>query len=123
LGQIQTVLFGYRFFYFEGREMAELKTGGRLKSAVCAGEIMVVSAPAGDIDLTCGGVAMLDSASDAPAGVEIHPDHAVGLAIGKRYINEEETLEVLCVKNGDGGLAVAGQLLLQKDTKKLPKTD
>ena len=37
--------------------------------------------------------------------------------------NEEETLEVLCVKNGDGGLAVAGQLLLQKDTKKLPKTD
>ncbi len=44
--------------------MAELKTGGRFKSAVCTAEIMVVSAPAGDVDLTCGGVAMLDSASD-----------------------------------------------------------
>ena len=103
--------------------MAELKTGGRFKSAVCTAEIMVVSAPAGHVDLTCGGVAMLDSASDAATGGEIHLDHAVGVAIGKRYINEEETLEVLCVKNGDGGLAVAGQLLLQKDTKKLPKTD
>lgn len=102
--------------------MAELKTGARLKSAVCAGEVMVVSAPAGDIEITCGGVAMIDSAGEASGGA-IHPDHAVGIAIGKRYINEEETLEVLCVKNGDGSIAVAGELLLQKDTKKLPKTD
>jgi hypothetical protein len=123
LGQIQPRFFITDCFYFEGRKMAELKTGGRFKSAVCTAEIMVVSAPAGEVDLTCGGVAMLDSASDAATGGEIHLDHAVGVAIGKRYINEEETLEVLCVKNGDGGLAIAGQLLLQKDTKKLPKTD
>ncbi len=103
--------------------MAELKTGGRFKSAVCTAEIMVVSAPSGDVNLTCGGVVMVESASGAVTGGEIHPDHSVGVAIGKRYINEEQTLEVLCVKNGDGGLAVAGQLLLQKDTKKLPKTD
>ena len=32
-------------------------------------------------------------------------------------------LEVLCVKAGEGSLAVDGNLLLQKDTKKLPKTD
>jgi hypothetical protein len=116
-------LFIKNSYYFEGREMAELKTGGRFKSAVCTAEIMVVSAPSGDVNLTCGGVVMVESASGAVNGGEIHPDHAVGVAIGKRYINEEETLEVLCVKNGDGGLAVAGQLLLQKDTKKLPKTD
>jgi hypothetical protein len=43
--------------------------------------------------------------------------------MGKRYIDEAETLEVLCVKSGDGSLAANGALLLQKDTKKLPKTD
>ena len=57
-----------------------------------------------------------------PTG-EVHPDHAVGVAMGKRYIDEAETLEVLCVKSGDGSLAANGTLLLQKDTKKLPKTD
>ena len=48
---------------------------------------------------------------------------AVGIVIGKRYINEDESLEVLCVKAGDGSLALNGNLLLQKDTKALPKTD
>ena len=50
-------------------------------------------------------------------------NHAVGVVMGKRYIDEAETLEVLCVKAGDGSLAANGTLLLQKDTKKLPKTD
>ena len=103
--------------------MPTLKTGARLKSAVCDGEIMVVAAPSGDVDLTCGGAPMIDASSGESAGGEIHPDHAVGIAMGKRYINEAETLEVLCVKAGDGGLAADGALLLQKDTKKLPKTD
>ena len=102
--------------------MAELKTGARMKSAVCDGEIMVVTTPGGDINLTCGGAPMVDSGTDAEK-VAINPDHAVGIVIGKRYINEDETLEVLCVKAGEGSLAVDGNLLLQKDTKKLPKTD
>ncbi len=102
--------------------MAELKTGARLKSAVCDGEIMVVTTPGGDINLTCGGAPMVDSGADVEK-VDINPDHAVGIVIGKRYINADETLEVLCVKAGEGSLAVNGDLLLQKDTKKLPKTD
>ena len=103
--------------------MPTLKTGSRLKSAVCAGEIMVVVASADDVDLTCGGVAMLEATADVPEGGEVHPDHAVGIAMGKRYITEDESVEVLCVKAGDGSLAVDGQLMLQKDTKQLPKTD
>ena len=103
--------------------MPTLKTGGRFKSAVCAGEIMVVAAFSDDVELTCGGVAMVEAGSDAPEGAEVHPDHAVGIAMGKRYITADETLEVLCVKAGDGSLAVNGDLLLQKDTKQLPKTD
>lgn len=103
--------------------MAELKTGGRFKSAVCDGEVMVISAPADDLELTCGGSAMVAAGGDTADGAEIDPDHAVGIAMGKRYINAEETLELLCVKAGDGSLAVNGELLLLKDTKQLPKTD
>ena len=66
---------------------------------------------------------MVEAGADAPAGAEVHPDHAVCVAMGKRYITADETLEVLCVKAGDGSLAVNGDLLLQKDTKQLPKTD
>ncbi len=98
-----------------------LKSGARLKSAVCDGEVMIVKAPGGDLELTCGGVPM---ATSAPAERQpVHPDHAVGIRIGKRYISEDGELEVLCVKAGEGGLAASGQLLLQKDTRQLPKTD
>jgi len=83
----------------------------------------VVSAPAGDITLTCGGVPMVDSPREAAERAAIDPDHAVGIRIGKRYISEDGGLELLCVKSGDGGLAADGALLLQKDTKQLPKTD
>jgi len=102
--------------------MAILKTGARLKSCVCDGEVMVVSAPDTDIEITCGGTAMADPAEASKSG-EVNPDHAVGIAIGKRYVSEAGDVELLCVKAGDGGLAVNGALLLQKDTKKLPKTD
>ncbi len=107
--------------------MAVLKTGARLKSAVCEGEVMVVSAPDADTTLTCGGIVMVDAASDAGDRTgdraAVDPDHAVGIRIGKRYISEDGTLELLCVKSGEGGLAADGKLLLQKDTKQLPKTD
>jgi hypothetical protein len=102
--------------------MPELKSGSRLKSAVCEGEVMVVSAPPADVEITCGGTAMFASGGEGVAA-EIDPEQAVGIAIGKRYITEDESLEVLCVKAGQGSLAVDGALLLQKDTKKLPKTD
>lgn len=100
----------------------QLKTGARLKSAVCDGEVMVVKAPAGEVELTCGGVPMVEGA--APAQRQpVDPEHAVGIRIGKRYITEDGNLEILCVKAGEGGLAANGQLLLQKDTRQLPKTD
>jgi len=102
--------------------MAELKTGARLKSAVCDGEIMVVMASDTNVEVTCGGVAMVAAGTDVERGA-IDAEHAVGIVIGKRYIDAAESLEVLCVKAGEGGLAVNGDLLLLKDTKKLPKTD
>ena len=105
--------------------MAVLKVGGRLKSSTCDGEVMVVVAPSDDTTLTCGGEPMVDSAIDSAdiSRTEPHADHAVGIAIGKRYVTEAGDVELLCVKAGAGSLAVNGALMLLKDTKQLPKTD
>ena len=46
-----------------------------------------------------------------------------GCLIGKRYVNQEESVEVLCVKSGDGSLYYDGEELMTKDTKKLPSSD
>ena len=54
---------------------------------------MVVAVPSGDAGSTCGGEPMIDASSGESAGGDIHPDHAVGIAMGKRYINEAETLK------------------------------
>ncbi len=100
--------------------MATLSAGKRLKSAVCSTEVMVIAAPDGDVDLTCGGSSM---AEDATGDGAVDSEHADGTAIGKRYVNEDGSLEVLCVKAGDGSLAIGGAALALKDAKKLPKTD
>lgn len=100
--------------------MAMLAAGKRLKSAVCTTEIMVIAAPDGEVDLCCGGAAMSEGGGD---GGTAAADLANGSAIGKRYVNEDGSLEVLCVKAGDGSLSVGSVALAVKDAKKLPKTD
>ena len=100
--------------------MATLAAGKRLKSAVCMTEIMVIAAPDGDVDLRCGGAPMDEEGDGAGA-----PDarFAAGSVIGKRYVNGDGSLEVLCIKPGDGSLSVGDGKLAVKDAKKLPKTD
>ena len=100
--------------------MASLAAGKRLKSAVCTTEIMVIAAPDGDVELCCGGAPMREGDGN---GAALDPDFADGTAIGKRYVNDDGSLEVLCVKAGDGSLAVGDEALAVKDAKKLPKTD
>lgn len=100
--------------------MTTLSAGKRLKSAVCSTEIMVIAAPDGDVEITCGGSPMGDGATNGGA---VDPSHADGTAIGKRYVNADGSLEVLCVKAGEGSLAADGDALAVKDAKKLPKTD
>ncbi len=101
--------------------MPSLTTGQRLKSTVCSTEIMVISAPDADLDLTCGGAPMGENAENK--GGPINPDFANGTTIGKRYVTEDGELELLCVKPGDGSLAVNSTELKIKESKKLPKTD
>ena len=99
-----------------------LKPGTRLRSAVCATEVIVVRAPADDVELSCGGAPLVPIGTDAPAG-ELDPAHSGGTRLGKRYADEELGLEVLCTKPGDGSLSVGGTALPEKDAKPLPASD
>jgi len=97
-----------------------LKPGSRLKSVVCEAEVMVVKC-ASDADLTCGGSVMTADGTQSPEAANADQMH--GCVIGKRYVNQAESIEVLCVKSGDGSLYFDAEELMTKDTKKLPSTD
>ncbi|MFQ5698832.1 MAG: hypothetical protein ACE5IL_11180 [Myxococcota bacterium] len=103
--------------------MAQLKTGSRLRSAVCATEVMIVAAPAGEVELQCGGAAMVDVGATPPPGGSVAADAAGGTQLGKRYVNEAGDLEVLCTKPGEGSLAANGEPLRLKEAKPLPSSD
>ena len=104
--------------------MPRLKVGTRLKSAVCAAEVMVVAAPADrDVELSCGGAPMVAQGGAAPSGVAMDPAASGGTALGKRYVNADGSLELLCVKPGKGSLASSGAPLTLKEAKQLPSSD
>ena len=103
--------------------MARLKTGSRIKSAVCSTEAMVIAAPDANVEVSCGGVAVIEIGAEPPEGASINPDAAKGTALGKRYVNEAGDLELLCTKPGDGSLGIGGTLLSTKDAKPLPSSD
>jgi hypothetical protein len=100
-----------------------IKPGTRLYSAVCSAEFIVTKAPAGEVDLTIGGVAPLESSDGRDGSSEIEGEHGGGALMGKRYVDADDSLEVLCTKAGDGVPAIAGTLLVLKDTKPLPASD
>ena len=102
--------------------MAVLKAGARFKSAVCDTQVMVIKAPAGELELMCGGAAMLAPTAAAPAGAALHAG-GEGSLIGKRYVNADESVELLCTKGGAGALALGGTPLEVKQAKQLPSSD
>lgn len=96
-----------------------MKPGTKLKSAVCETEVMVIRAAAGTV--ACGGAPM---AEDRPAErADVDPAFAEGTKIGKRYVDEAGTIELLCVKAGTGSLSLDGVALRAKDAKPLPSSD
>ena len=100
----------------------ELKAGTRIRSSVCATELMVIQCPDGDLDLRCGGAAVI-ALGEEPAGGAVDPGHKDGTQIGKRYVNEAGDLELLCTKPGEGSLAVGDVKLALKEAKPLPSSD
>lgn len=102
--------------------MPELKPGARLKSAVCTTEAIVVKAPAGNVEVTCGGWPMVD-AKETPDKKEPKGGLDSGSALGKRYVNADESLEILCTKAGSGTIGLGDEPLGLKEAKPLPASD
>lgn len=100
----------------------KLRVGQALASAVDTTNVIVTRVPDGDVDLTCGGAPMIPKGGAAP---EATADPALmgGSLIGKRYVDADETLEVLCTKPGEGTLALDGTPLVTAEAKALPSSD
>ena len=101
----------------------ELKPGSRWRSAVCSTEGVVVRPPKTAATLSCGGHPMVRHGETAPEGLTLSPDAAEPSLIGKRYVDEESGLELLCNKGGAGAIALNGRTLTIRETKKLPSSD
>lgn len=103
--------------------MATLKAGAKLKSAVCDTQLMVIKAPAGEHDLRCAGVPMVVGNDPVPTGATGDTTLMAGTLIGKRYVNTDESLELLCTKGGQGSLTLGAVALEIKQAKQLPSSD
>jgi len=99
----------------------ELKPGTKLRSDVCETQVIVVRAPAGAVELGCGGAPLIAADAD-PAGT-LDPDLSDGSLIGKRYADEDLGLELLCTRGGAGTLTANGVTLAIKGAKPLPSSD
>ncbi|MCX4094678.1 hypothetical protein [Nocardia sp. alder85J] len=99
-----------------------LRPGEQLASTVCTTRVVVVRAPAGAaLDISCGGAPM-ESAAGKPAPAKVGAAEAVTL-VGKRYVDADETVELLCTNSGTGELALGGVALTLKAAKALPASD
>jgi hypothetical protein len=100
-----------------------IKPGTRFKSPVCDVEVIVIKSSASDVDLRCGGKAMLPAGSPRPDGDLPEPGFDGGTLIGKRYTDESGSIELLCTKGGSSSLSIGETVLQVKDAKPLPSSD
>jgi hypothetical protein len=99
-----------------------MKKGNKLRSAVCETEVIVIRGS--DVVVECGGSPMLEQPAGGPPQHDgVNPAFAQGTKIGKRYIDASDSVELLCVKAGEGSLSIGGVLLQIKDAKPLPASD
>ena len=100
----------------------KLRTGVRLRSQVCATEVIVLRAPAEEVDLLCGGVPMVDKADPAPRAGSPTTD-GPGAQLGKRYTREAGDVEILVTAAGEGALFLGAEALRPKEATPLPSSD
>jgi hypothetical protein len=98
--------------------------GARLASTVCETEVIVIRAPADQLELECGGATMVAAGSPEAHGGELQPPgDGEGTLVGKRYVDAGRGLEVLCTKSGHGILRVGGSPLTIRPPANLPSSD
>ncbi|WP_024795266.1 hypothetical protein [Tomitella biformata] len=100
-----------------------LKSGSRLRSQVCATEVIVVRASESNAPLKCGGHAMIDIGETPAADLAIVAGLQDGSLLGKRYTDDDATVEILVTKPGEGSLALGDATLAVKTAKPLPSSD
>jgi hypothetical protein len=100
----------------------KFRAGQQLVSAVDTTAVIVIRAPEHEGTLTCGGVAMA-AVGETISGAEPDPSLMSGTQIGKRYVDEADTIQVLCTKAGEGTLALDGKPLVIQAAKPLPASD
>lgn len=101
--------------------MTDLTTGKRLRSGVSDTQVIVVRSPAAPVELLCGGhpmTANLPVAADAATSITENDT-----VLGKRYVDTDTGLEVLCTKAGAGVLSADGRQLTIKAPNALPASD
>ena len=101
----------------------ELKPGTRLRSQVGPTEVVVVRAPSGNVEITCGGYQMIPVAQAPQQGITIDASDTGQTQLGKRYSDPDGTIELLITKPGPGSLAVGSVALAIKQAKPLPASD
>ena len=60
---------------------------------------------------------------DTTSGGEPAAPFDEGTLVGKRYVTEDEAIELLCTKPGAGSLSLGDTALLVKGAKPLPSSD
>lgn len=101
--------------------MTALRPGDQLASTVCTARVVVVRAPAADQpEVSCGGRPMVPASPGRPT--EPAPADA-GTLIGKRYVDPDDQLELLCTYSGRGPLCCDGVPMILKSAKALPASD
>lgn len=101
----------------------EVQPGKRYRSVVCDAELVVVKAPGGEVDLRSGGHPVVPVDDDRPEGVNVESGFEGELLVGKRYTDEDGTIEVLVTKAGASALSIGDVVLARKDAKPLPSSD
>ena len=100
-----------------------LKVGARLACPDCPTEVVVTKATETTATVTCGGSGLvsLDGERGHAGHTGDHPGEAGQL--GKRYVDDEAGVELLCTKPGTGSLGCDGRPLTLKAAKPLPSSD
>jgi hypothetical protein len=102
--------------------MAAMKPGVRLRSVVGDTEVIVIRSAEGEVDLRCGGEAMVAAGSEAPVS-SVSEGLAGETKTGERYWDEDRGVEVLITRGGVGTLSVGADVLARKMPKRLPSSD
>ncbi|MCU1644355.1 MAG: Uncharacterized protein JWN03_4630 [Nocardia sp.] len=101
----------------------EVKTGMRLRSAVCDTEIIVVRATSKDLDLRCGGRPMLPAGATPTEKTPPEAGYDDPTLLGKRYADSDDAIEVLCAVAGPSTLSIGEKPLSVKGPRPLPASD